>query len=260
MKKTLSAALIICVFAACDSKPKIKIVDLEESTSPPASATIEESLLDSSSSSTANFSEARTVQTSISRLTEDGEFYLLERVSKVTDVGIVAFAAGKKVKLVKTEGEMMTVTDGQEEVKVEVAKLTRNIEQGEALHARVSAERKATNSAIEGNAQKSAQNADAARAEAEASHRDSLKATKISSLENKIKNAGRTIEEYENEHKNSIKSYSKNEHGEWRSTATVATGSPPDSIENKIRKDRIGQLEESISAWQAEIQSIKAGQ
>lgn len=147
MKRILQAVLIICVLTAC--KPKVKIVNMEEPTLEPrpVATNIEEAPPQTAPPSTESASEAPITSealpaaTPASLLTEAGEFYLLERASKVTDVGIVAFEAGKKVKFVSLKGTIVTVTDGKNTIEVEATKLTRNIEKGEAIKAKASAEK-----------------------------------------------------------------------------------------------------------------------
>lgn len=146
MNRILPAALIICLFGACE--PRIKAVNLEKPSPTPIPTAILDSLPDTSLTSAENVSEVYSARTPTSQLTKDGEFYLLERMSKVTDVRVVGISAGKKVKVIKSEGAMMTVTDGQEVFEVEGAKLTRDIEKGEAIQARVSAEKQATAKAL----------------------------------------------------------------------------------------------------------------
>ncbi|MEI8235049.1 MAG: hypothetical protein WCH57_10240 [Verrucomicrobiota bacterium] len=64
--------------------------------------------------------------------TLEGVFYVLERISKATDSGIVSLTPGTKVLLVHT-GTPMVITDGQQQYQAYSYQLTKNPDLGEKL-------------------------------------------------------------------------------------------------------------------------------
>ncbi|MFY8215040.1 MAG: hypothetical protein ACOVMP_00390 [Chthoniobacterales bacterium] len=69
------------------------------------------------------------------RLTPDGAYYVVHALSVTTDYGIHGFPAGKRLRLVREEGGMLVVTDGDVEATVAVGTVSNDLDTLEPLFA-----------------------------------------------------------------------------------------------------------------------------
>jgi hypothetical protein len=190
------------------------------------------------------------------RLSEEGEFFLLERVSIVGETGVMALEAGKKVTLVRMEDGELVVTDGRAEIKVPADKLTRDLDQAEAIQAAIALKKAAIATTPKPVAQQAA--AQQKQNEIYDSHAASLRASQIRRLEAAVNAAKREADSLQEAYQKSIGAYRQDNNGNWHRKSDTGSGSRPDSVENRARQERISKLRGDIGALTAEISKIKA--